>query len=166
VVYVTWPDAVAYCHWLTKTTGRTYRLPTEAEWEKAARGTDGRIYPWGNEWDPKLVNTAEGDLRDTTPVGAYPAGASPYGLLDMAGNVWEWCATKRSKSYPYNIEEKEWSSNYLEGDISRVLRGSSWHGNQYSTRCAFRGHGLFDRGGYGRGFRLVSPVRQLESNPG
>jgi len=113
VVNVRWHDAVAYCQWLTEKSIRTYRLPTEAEWEKAARGTDGRIYPWGNQWDEKLCNTSEGGKGGTTPVGAYPDGASPYGLLDMAGNVWEWCATQWGKPYPYDVEEDEWSAEYL-----------------------------------------------------
>jgi formylglycine-generating enzyme required for sulfatase activity len=93
VVYVTWHDAVAYCRWLTEQTGQLYRLPTEAEWEKAARGSDGRQYPWGNEFDPARCNSVAGGPGETTPVGQYPEGASPYGILDMAGNVWEWCST-------------------------------------------------------------------------
>jgi formylglycine-generating enzyme required for sulfatase activity len=90
VTNVYWDDAVAYCEWLSKRTGRSYRLPTRAEWEKAARGSDGRIYPWGN-WPPneQLCNFKK-NVGDTTPVGRYRNGASPYGCLDMAGNVWEW----------------------------------------------------------------------------
>jgi formylglycine-generating enzyme required for sulfatase activity len=99
VVNVTWHDAVTYCRWLSEVTGRPYRLPSEAEWEKGARGSDGRIYPWGNQWDAKRCNTRESGKRDTTPVGAFPEGASPYGLLDMAGNVWEWTRSVY-KSYP------------------------------------------------------------------
>jgi formylglycine-generating enzyme required for sulfatase activity len=135
VVGVSWYDAVAYCQWLTENAGRLYRLPTEAEWEKAARGTDGRIYPWGNQWDAKRCNTIVGG---PSPVGAYPNGASPYGLLDMAGNVWEWCATKWGKSYPYNTQEDEWSAEYLQGSGARVLRGGSWNDDQLDARCAYR----------------------------
>jgi formylglycine-generating enzyme required for sulfatase activity len=76
---------MAYSNWLAQATGKPYRLPSEAEWEKGARGSDGRIYPWGNQWDVDRCNTGEGGKGDTTPVGAYPEGASPYGLLDMAG---------------------------------------------------------------------------------
>jgi formylglycine-generating enzyme len=90
VTQVSWHDAVAFCLWLNEATGRTFRLPTEAEWEKAARGTDGRLYPWGNTApDERLCNFGN-KVGDTPPVGEYPAGASPYGALDMAGNVWEW----------------------------------------------------------------------------
>jgi formylglycine-generating enzyme required for sulfatase activity len=138
VVYVSWDDAVAYCHWLSKTTGLVYRLPTEAEWEKAARGTDGRIYPWGNQWDGRRCNTPEGGLNDTTPVGTYPDGASPYGLLDMVGNVWEWCATKWGKSYPYEVGEDEWYEDYLEGDVRRALRCGSFYDYRSYARCASR----------------------------
>ena len=90
VVQVSWNDAKNYCQWLSKATGRCYGLPSEAEWEKGARGTDGRIYPWGNQWDPTRCNSAESVLEKTTSVHAYPQGASPYGVLDIAGNVWEW----------------------------------------------------------------------------
>ena len=93
VVGVTWVEAVAYVRWLSAQTGMEFRLPTEAEWEKAARGTDGRIWPWGNAWAEGPANTSEAGLNTSTPVGQYPAGASPYGALDMAGNVREWCAT-------------------------------------------------------------------------
>ena len=88
---VSWYDVVTYCRWLSKVTGKPYRLPSEAEWEKAARGSEGWIYPWGNEWDEKLCNSLEGGKGGTSPVGMYsPAGDSPYDCADMAGNVWEW----------------------------------------------------------------------------
>ena len=110
VVSVSWNDAMAYCQWLSEKTGLDFKLPTEAQWEKAARGLDQRKYPWGNKKpDGTKANYADinywrkyGDVREpdksiddgyteTSPVGSFPAGASPYGLLDMAGNVWEWC---------------------------------------------------------------------------
>lgn len=92
VVNVTWEEAATFCQWLTRLTGRTFRLPTEAEWEKAARGTEGAIYPWGHEWKPACLNSG-GVVGGSSAVGSYsPAGDSAYGLADMSGNVWEWCA--------------------------------------------------------------------------
>ena len=103
VVWISWHDAKACAKWYGM------RLPTEEEWEKAARGTDGRTYPWGNEFDPKKCNTREDGVGETTPVGSYPEGASPYGVMDMTGNVWEWT-----------------SSLYGNGENCPVLRGGSW----------------------------------------
>ncbi|MCI0518808.1 MAG: SUMF1/EgtB/PvdO family nonheme iron enzyme, partial [Chloroflexi bacterium] len=91
VVNVSWRDSVAYCAWLSAQTGKRYTLPSEAEWEKAARGADGRVYPWGDDFDKTRCNTREGGHGDTSPVGRYsPRGDSPYGCADMSGNVWEW----------------------------------------------------------------------------
>ena len=93
VVMVSHDDANAYAAWLSAETGRTWRLATELEWEKAARGTDGRIFPWGDTFDPALLNSHDAGPFDTLPVGSFPAGASPYGLLDAAGMVFEWTAS-------------------------------------------------------------------------
>jgi len=93
VVLISLADALAYARWLGEQEGRRYRLPTEAEWEKAARGTDGRYFPWGNRWRPDFAN-AEYRLGGTSEVGSYPQGASPYGCFDMAGNVFEWTAAE------------------------------------------------------------------------
>ncbi len=115
VVYVSWRDAVAYAEWAG------VRLLTEEEWEKAARGIDGRIYPWGDGFDRKRCNTKERDIGATTPVGRYsPGGDSPCSCADMAGNVWEWCSSRYSEK-------------------TRVLRGGSWGGNRWLARCASRG---------------------------
>jgi formylglycine-generating enzyme required for sulfatase activity/Cdc6-like AAA superfamily ATPase len=143
VVGISWYEAVAYCRWLSEQTSRPYRLPTEAEWEKAARGSAGRIYPWGNAWDETKLNSEKGGPGRPTSVGEYsPEGDSPYGAADMAGNVFEWCATKMPKdnykSYPYDVQENEWTAEYLEGTDVRVLRGGSWCGYQHGFRCAFR----------------------------
>ncbi len=137
VVGVSWYEAVAYVRWLSAQTVHPFRLPTEAEWEKAARGSDGRIWPWGNRWAAGRANTAEAGLNQTTAVGQYPEGASPYGALDMAGNVYEWCATAWQKPYPYTVEE-EWTTAYLERDEFRVLRGGSWYNEQTYARGATR----------------------------
>ncbi|GIK40941.1 MAG: hypothetical protein BroJett011_47740 [Chloroflexota bacterium] len=139
VVLVTWHDVVTYCRWLAEKTGKPYRLPTEAEWEKGARGSDGRIYTWGNHWDVKRCHSAESGKGDTTPVDAYPTGASPYGLLDMAGNAWEWCSTIwQDKAYPFQVQD-EWTKAYLDRtDVLRVIRGGAFFLNVPNVRCAAR----------------------------
>ena len=114
VTYVTFFDANAYCHWA----GR--RLPTDKEWEKAARGTDGRWFPWGNDFDATKANVPQLKLGDTTPVGQFPKGNSPYGVSDLSGNVWEWTSSWY-KAYPGNNRPTE---NY--GQKYRVLKGGSW----------------------------------------
>jgi formylglycine-generating enzyme required for sulfatase activity len=134
VVNVTWHDAVAYCRWLTAVTGRPYDLPGEAEWEKGARGADGRIYPWGNTWDPQRCNSVETGPGATTPVGSYPQGASPYGLLDMAGNVWEWTRSLDRK-YPYLADD---GREDPDASGPRALRGGAFFNRQWFVRCAVR----------------------------
>jgi formylglycine-generating enzyme required for sulfatase activity len=136
VVRTSWYDAVAYCRWLSQLTGKPYRLPTEAEWEKGARGADGSIYPWGDTWDSTRCNTKEGGPGDTTPVEAYPQGASPYGLLGMAGNVWEWTSSLYWE-YPYRADD---GREDLTSPDARVLRGGSWLNLYDSARAACRRH--------------------------
>jgi formylglycine-generating enzyme required for sulfatase activity len=138
VVSVTWYEALAYTQWLAEVTGKPYRLPSEAEWEKAARGDqDKREYPWGHEFDPKKANLGIGDERvgGTSPVGIYPGGASPTGILDLSGNVWEWCSSL-FRDYPYDSED---GREDLEAEGRRVLRGGSWITyNERYARCSFR----------------------------
>jgi formylglycine-generating enzyme required for sulfatase activity len=135
VVRITWHDAMAYCRWLSEVTGGSFRLPSEAEWEKAARGSDGRLWPWGNSWDPARCN-AQRTLDSTTPVGQYSTkGDSLYGVADMAGNVWEWCSSLYGP-YPYDPDD---GREDPEAEGRRVLRGGSWNSRlQYYARCAYR----------------------------
>ena len=93
VVLVSHADAEAFAAWLSDETGQTWRLPSEMEWQKAARGTDGRMFPWGETWDPTPLNTHDAGPFTTVPVGSFPSGASPFGMLDAAGQVFEWTST-------------------------------------------------------------------------
>jgi len=165
VVYVSWKDALAYCCWLDDLMraelppGLVLRLPSEAEWEKAARGSDGRIYPWGDQFDQNKCNTREGGKGGTTPVGAYsPQGDSPYGCADMSGNVWEWTRSEK-KAYPYKAEDGREDEKTTE---SRVRRGGSFLNYIRNARCASRvGFNPSYLGKY-CGFRVgVSPILSL-----
>jgi formylglycine-generating enzyme required for sulfatase activity len=161
VVNVTYRDAAAYCKWSGG------RIPTEAEWEKAARGTDGRIFAWGNEppagdlvnlcdqnctQDWKVSSLNDG-YRETAPVGSYPKGASPYGLLDMSGNVWEWVSDWFQNIYYKTSPEK----NPLgpASGTQRVIRGGSNYNGIDGVRVVARAYRSPDNNGLSIGFRCV-----------
>ncbi len=134
IVNVSYLDARAYARWLSSVTGRVWRLPTEAEWEKAARGTDGRMFPWGDIWDETRANTREGGVGHLASVGLYPYGASPYGVEELAGNVYEWCSTHFGP-YPYRADDGR-----EDGDspFGRVMRGGSWSVDSWCARTIGR----------------------------
>ena len=158
VVGITWFEAEAYTHWLSKRLGRSVRLPTEQEWERAAGGVNGRDYAWGDSLININLNCAEfwgyeetldwskwwrekgSEAASTTLIGQFPAGNTPEGLADISGNVWEWT-----------------NSWYEKEQVNRVLRGGSFVGRRRYARCAYRARGDPDNFGNVSGFRVVSP---------
>jgi serine/threonine-protein kinase len=170
VVYVSWRDAMAFCEWLSRETGKGFVLPSEAEWEKAARGADGRIYPWGDEIPTAELCNFSGNVGDTTPLGNYsPAGDSPYECADMAGNVWEWTRSLWGEDwqepdfdYPYDSED---GREDLEAgdDVRRVVRGGAFGSPENYVRCAYCFRGLPRFRDLNLGFRVVvSPFRRAQ----
>jgi formylglycine-generating enzyme required for sulfatase activity len=128
---ICWYEAVAFCRWLEQQTekqdGWVITLPTEQQWQRAAQGDDGRLYPWGNDFNPAHARTGEVYSGAPAPVTAYPGGASPYGVLDMGGNTWEW-----------TLSQPGTQDIGLRGGGQRVLRGGSWSDPAADARCVAR----------------------------
>lgn len=149
VVNVTHEEARQYTQWAGAS------LPSEAQWERAARGTDGRAYPWGDGWDPRRCNSAEGGPGRTTPVHRHPGGVSPVGCWDMAGNAWEWCADWYDEAA--YAHATTWNPRGPASGRQRVVRGGAWTGGEGELRVAYRGSSRPDRRADVRGFRCVRP---------
>jgi formylglycine-generating enzyme required for sulfatase activity len=157
VVYLLWHEAMAFCDWLSQKVGFLITLPTDAQWQRAAQGDDDRLYPWGNNWDPSRCNTQDSRLHTTTPVTQYPQGASPYGVMDMVGNVCEWCLT--------NSKTGENALNYAFTDEQlwieeRIFQGSHFGTSRASTDVR-RGGATLIFGHYVTGIRLVTEAARL-----
>ena len=156
---MSWYEAVAFCRWLTERLTETgeleatvaVQLPTENQWEKAARGPDGRAYPWGVEPDPERANYMDTGLGTPSAVGCFPHGGSAYGVEEMSGNVWEWCRTQWQDSYDGYVDD-----NDLEEGALRVLRGGAFSFNRNFVRCAARYSDVPNWLDWFNGFRLVA----------
>ncbi len=158
VVYENWDTANDFCDWLSGHNSYRVRLPSEAEWEKAARGSDGRLYPWGDAWDAQRLNSAQGTGGETTPVTQFDAvGASPYGVCDMVGNVWEWVSDwYDDASYKRRAGQADVvDPTGPETGTHRVLRGASYFHRQSGARAARRHKYIPASRCYDIGFRIA-----------
>lgn len=166
VVNVTWHDAMAFCVWLSKVSGEEVRLPSEAQWEKAAKGGQGNSrYPWGDEEPDESRCNFDDNIGGTTTVGMYSVGDSPYGCCDMSGNVWEWTRSLWGErfgdaefGYPYDPADGR-ESIEAPDSVQRVLRGGAFFNLQLSVRCAFRYRNSPDLRLDNIGFRVLAPGR-------
>lgn len=147
VVGMSWYEAIAFCRWLSKKTGENILLPTEQEWQRAAQGDTSWAYPWGNEFDATRCNSSVESASDgTSPVTQYQYGASPYGVLNMSGNIWEWCLMDYASASIGDINSTE----------VRVLRGGSWWSNSVDDLCVSSRFRSYSNGwGNGSGFRCA-----------
>ncbi len=166
VVNVSWHDAYEYCQWLSQTSGRVFRLPTEAEWEKAARGTNAFLFPWGYKWETERCNTQEANLRSSSPVGSFQGDVSPYGVLDLAGNVFEWTVTLWLKetvnqvSFRYPYVHDDGREQQIDNEkVFRLVRGGSFLRPQRYARCASRVKYISTTQMVDLGFRIVEERR-------
>jgi len=161
VVLVSWDEATRYCQWLSQATQRRFRLPTEAEWEYSARGSDGQLYPWGLDWDPLRTNTIEQGAKAIVAVGCYPDGLSTFGVADLTGQAWEWTSTAWGRhwqepefAYPYSSDERE----ARLPERWRLVRGGSWDDAAAFARCASRGPNTQSFRSHYIGFRVVEDI--------
>lgn len=160
VVGVSWYETVAFCNWFSEREHARFRLPTEAEWEYAVRGeNNARNFPWGEKFERGRANTAEAGFGGTTPVSHFPAGVSPFGVWDMAGNVFEWTLSKWGGNwqelqfaYPYRAGD---GREDVQGSGARVMRGGSWFNGYQEALCAYRSRYLAGSRGSNIGFRVV-----------
>ena len=155
VVYISWDSANKYAQWIGK------RLPDEREWEKAARGSSGLMWPWGDRFFPNYCNTKEGGRNRPLPVGSFLSGANEFGVMDLAGNVWEWINADL-KPYPKYSED----FFYFPESLRKVSRGGSFKETGDYARGAFRGDGAFDRVYNNVGFRCARDVPGRQESPG
>lgn len=168
IVGISWYEASAFCQWLTLrlrekgelVENQLIRLPSEAEWEKAARGEDGRIYPWGKSITPELANYGDTGLGATSTVGCFPRGVSPYKCEDMVGNVWEWCQDWFQSAYYAESPERDpqgpdSGKEFHGGGPDRVDRGGSWGDSARGVRCAYRSNYWPHSSHFNTGFRPV-----------
>ncbi len=161
VIDLRWQEAMLFCQWLSGKVAYLITLPTDAQWQRAAQGDDERRYPWGDEWDASRCNTGESHIGNTTPVTQYPHGASPYGVMDMVGNVFQWCLTDANtgkNSVDWQISETKFISEaHLMAEM-RIFCGSSFDTSTHSSDVIQRGATpIFWP--YSTGIRLATNVR-------